>query len=109
MTMKIFPSHLLLLLWMPFCHAQFPMEPNVAAVPGWPGLHWGMNPTEVLEAFRGKAKMIPKRQILYPVDGSPDLVRINKLVLDGVSYRVQFAFDTNYAAYFNRVTTPNGL
>jgi len=78
MPMKIFPSLLFLLLWMPLCQAQFPKEANIAPVPGWPGLHWGMMPTEVMEVFKGKAEMIPKDQIQYVIDGPLYLVRIDK-------------------------------
>ena len=38
---------LLPLLWTQLCHAQFPKQPNVAPVAGWPSLHWGMTPQRV--------------------------------------------------------------
>src|SRR6266700_733311 len=102
MTAPVF--FLLIPLSLSLCQAQRQEPVNVAPVPGFTDLHWGMAPTDILEAFKGQAKLIPKRQILYPVDGSPDLVRIDKLIVDGISYRVQFAFDTDFTAYFNRVT-----
>jgi hypothetical protein len=92
------------------CQAQSQERFNTSPVTGWPGLQWGMTQTAVLEVFKGKAELIPKDQIQYPVDGAPELVRINKLVVDGVSYRVQFAFDTiPFTHWSNRRTIANGL
>ena len=97
--MTTFLGFSLLLLWGPLCHAQFPKNPNVAPVESWPDLHWGMTSQEVLEVLKGKADLIPNRQIRFPVDGSPDLVRIDKLIVNGTSYSVRFAFDSAMFTY----------
>jgi hypothetical protein len=98
---------------MPFsillCQAKAKEKFNVAPVAGWPGLRWGMTRKEVLKVFKGQAELVPRDQIQALIDMSPDLIRIDKLVVDGISYRVRFAFDTIYTHDFNRRTTLNGL
>ncbi len=104
------PSFRLLLVPLLVSTCQAQERFNTSPVAGWPGLHWGMTPTEVQEAFEGKAELIPKDEIQYIIDGPPVLVRIDKLTINGVSYRVRFAFDAiPFTHWSNRTTTPNGL
>ena len=62
-----------------------------------------------MKAFKGKAKLIPKYQVVYPLDSFPALVQVRKLVLDGISYDVQFIFATDYPALVKSRTAPKLL